>query len=250
MADESVQDQELDFAVEFFDGTRVTRIFRARPINPQHCLDWEVFDPDGGSITGVHRAELVVLGPWQGQVMCEGKYWTWAQYAQHLYGEVLRQRELVDRLAKLGIMREHEPYRYQELSPPVVKCSLHLNFDELDLLLGKAERDTSGRARIELHEVTICDCPPGTPGHHPMASIIADGEQVADEGITERRQALADLNHVMALALQAMSDNDAGVNPDDPDWRGPAVRQFRDDLIALGVTAEELDAVGIKEDSS
>lgn len=246
MADESVQDQELDFAVEFFDGIRVTRVFRARPRDSD---DWEVFDPDGGSITGVRRFELVVLGPWQGQVMREGKYWTWAQYAQHLYGEVLRQRELVDRLAKLGIMREHELYRYQELSPPVVKCSLHLNFDELDLLLSRAERGTSVRGRIELHELTICDCPPGTPGHYPMASIITDGEQVVNEGATERRQVLADLEQVLTLALQAMSDNDACADPDDPDWRGPTIRQFRADLMAFGVTAEELDAVGIKEES-
>lgn len=64
-----------------------------------------------------------------------------------------------------------------------------------------------------------------------------------------RPAAIEDLQHVMTLALQAMAENDACADPDDPDWRGPAVEQFRRDLAALGVTAAELDAAGIKLDN-
>lgn len=61
----------------------------------------------------------------------------------------------------------------------------------------------------------------------------------------ERRAALADLEQVMTLTLQAMAANSHCPDADDPDWRDPAVAQFRRDLIALGVTDAELDAAGI-----
>ncbi|HEY2088547.1 MAG TPA: hypothetical protein VGH54_21330 [Mycobacterium sp.] len=64
-----------------------------------------------------------------------------------------------------------------------------------------------------------------------------------------RQEALADLEHALTLALQAMAINDCCADEDDPDWRGPAVAQFRADLAALGVTDDELDAAGIRLDA-
>lgn len=60
-----------------------------------------------------------------------------------------------------------------------------------------------------------------------------------------RAESLRGLEHALTLALQAMADNDCCADPDDPDWRGAAIEQFRADLIGLGVEPSELDAAGI-----
>lgn len=67
-----------------------------------------------------------------------------------------------------------------------------------------------------------------------------------DEVASGRDAALEDLEHVLTFALQAMADNDACADPDDPDWRAPAIAQFRRDLRSLGVADDELDSHGIK----
>jgi hypothetical protein len=71
--------------------------------------------------------------------------------------------------------------------------------------------------------------------HHPIRDATA-----------RRDVALADLEQALTLALQAMADNDCCADPDDLDWRGPAIEQFRADLRALGVTDAELDTAGIR----
>jgi hypothetical protein len=90
---------------------------------------------------------------------------------------------------------------------------------------------------------------PGARGPFTETRTVVYGPWRAKGEPDPRVAAIADLEHVMALALQAMSENDACADPDDPDWRGPAIDQFRRDLTALGVTPAELDAAGIKRDT-
>jgi hypothetical protein len=51
---------------------------------------------------------------------------------------VLRQRELVERLAKVGIQRAPEHYLPHKNTANAVERSLVLNYDEIDLILTKA----------------------------------------------------------------------------------------------------------------
>jgi hypothetical protein len=63
---------------------------------------------------------------------------------------------------------------------------------------------------------------------------------------TSRAEALTDLEHALTLALSGMdSPVDIGL-PLAEHERVEAIEQFRSDLIALGCTAAELDAAGIK----
>lgn len=89
-------------------------------------------------------SKVHVLGQWDdrpsGPVLDSPLYhpMTWRQIAAHAYGEVLRHNELVDRLAKLGIERQKEPYLVTPETPSALYRSLTLNYDELDKLLTKA----------------------------------------------------------------------------------------------------------------
>lgn len=83
------------------------------------------------------RERYLLLGRWDERA--DGDLdMTWQGLAKHAYGEVLRQRALVRRLAKLGIVREPEPYVLGPDSPNAIDRSVLLNYDELDLLLRAA----------------------------------------------------------------------------------------------------------------
>lgn len=112
--------------------------------------DWDgtvmrVYNPDDPLDKPILRTlavGLTILGRWDskphpsaGEVYAK---MTWQGVAAHAYGQVLRQRELVARLAKLGIHREPEPYVISDDTAPAVKRDLRLSFDELDFLLHRA----------------------------------------------------------------------------------------------------------------
>lgn len=63
---------------------------------------------------------------------------TWHGIASQAYGTVLRQRVLVERLAKVGIERDPERYLFDPDGPNAVRRSLQLNYNELDRLLTQA----------------------------------------------------------------------------------------------------------------
>jgi hypothetical protein len=94
----------------------------------------------------------------------------------------------------------------------------------------------------------LAEAEPVTASAHTdlWGASLSDAIATADAAHEQRAIALADLEQVLALALQAMAENDCCADPDDPDWRGPAIEQFRADLISLGATPAELDAAGIK----
>lgn len=62
---------------------------------------------------------------------------TWQQYAAHQLGQVLRQRDLAQRLTDFGIPRAQEEYLPINTANAVER-SLTLNYDELDKLLKAA----------------------------------------------------------------------------------------------------------------
>lgn len=66
---------------------------------------------------------------------------------------------------------------------------------------------------------------------------IPAAPSVSTDRTDERRAALADLEHVLTLALCEIDDED----------KAAAVEQFRGDMLALGVRADELDAAGLTE---
>lgn len=81
-----------------------------------------------------------VVGRWDDRVVTGGSMdATWRQYAAYQFGQVLRHNELVERLARFGIVRAREYYlRFR--NGPAIERDLTLNYDELDRLLSAAER--------------------------------------------------------------------------------------------------------------
>lgn len=133
-----MDDSEQAYAVSYFGNTWPFRLFKAHwaPGTNQQAMVLE--DPDGG-VASVPPGDLVLHGKWEDKANHGDTEMTWGQLAAHHYGEVLRQRELVDRLAKVGIVREPEPYNnHQEPIVSAARRTLHLNYDELDILLTRA----------------------------------------------------------------------------------------------------------------
>lgn len=103
---------------------------------------FKVWSPDS-DITSLHRVSQVhVLGEWDHPVPKIEEFdslsMTWCQLATHLFGEVLRHNNLVERLDKIGIHRAAEPYLITPDTPSAFYRNLTLNYDELDKLLTKA----------------------------------------------------------------------------------------------------------------
>ena len=104
-----------------------------------------VFNPDAGlanvegwaTYSAYRAGRFKLLGRWDERADGDLEM-TWQGLAKHAYGEVLRQRDLVQRLAKLGIVREPEPYVLGQDAPNAIDRSVLLNYDELDLLLRTA----------------------------------------------------------------------------------------------------------------
>lgn len=114
----------------------------ARPVKVSwvHGMLLVVEDPDAPptQIELVNR-NVIILGRWEDRV---GTWYspsdeplTWRGYVAQQYGEVLRQRELAQRLSDFGIAREPEAYLPQRNTTNAVARSLTLNYDELDMLL-------------------------------------------------------------------------------------------------------------------
>lgn len=136
-----------DFAVE------IARRGHTGPMRPMRAR-WEgdtllVYPPDKDEpIRRTHGVGVNFLGLWdEPQVhwyldMDEiGK--TWRQIAAHAYGQVLRQHELVKRLAVCGIERQPEPYILDSGAANAVERSMTLNYDELSKLLDLANVPTA-----------------------------------------------------------------------------------------------------------
>ena len=102
---------------------------------------WKAIDPLTGESSIHHENDVMVLGDWESEsdFKLGDNNTTWAQYAAHQLGQVLRQNELAARLRAIGVDREDEPYILTEESP-VYKYRFQFTFDELDLLLRAAER--------------------------------------------------------------------------------------------------------------
>lgn len=140
-------EEEIDYVVVRQPLVSPLRPLRARLIRgeSEDCL--RVFDPGKGfnheqAGFGDHNEEharerYYLLGRWDEPVTGHLDM-TWQGLAKHAFGEVLRQRDLVQRLAKLGIVREPEPYILGPGSPNAIDRSVLLNYDELDLLLRAA----------------------------------------------------------------------------------------------------------------
>jgi hypothetical protein len=142
--------EDIDYAVEL---RRLGAKDPLRPMRARWFLDADgsnrapvlnIYPPDGGSIVRTLGVGVNFLGLWkEPQVNYYfdsneiGK--TWEQIAAHAYGQVLRQRALAERLGRVGIRREPEPYILDGTEPNSVKRSMVLNFDELDMLLDLAK---------------------------------------------------------------------------------------------------------------
>lgn len=112
--------------------------------------DWDgttmrVYNPDDPTSTPILRTGavgLTVLGRWDSKPHpsfgAAFTNMTWQGAAKAQYGQVLRQRDLVERLGKLGIERDPEPYIVNEDSAPALRRDLRLTYEELDFLLNRA----------------------------------------------------------------------------------------------------------------
>lgn len=100
-------------------------------------------EPQQITFTTSPRWEPFVVGLWDEIMQPEGWYntevpMTWRQYAAQQLGQVLRQRDLAQRLSDFGIPRTQEEYLLPKQSGNAVERSLTLNYDELDKLLRAA----------------------------------------------------------------------------------------------------------------
>jgi hypothetical protein len=142
---------EDSFAIDDLEvGVDYAVAFRSTPQRP--LLATVLIGDDGSRQLCVHHPdpEIMVISLWTeadfAVVRLLGRWddpsgvldMTWQGLAKHAYGEVLRQRDLVARLARVGIVRSPEPYVLDEDSPNAVRRSMILNFDELDQLLRAA----------------------------------------------------------------------------------------------------------------
>jgi hypothetical protein len=137
--------KEVDYAV-VVRSARVLRPLHARLLSgdPEDCLrvDFpeDVRGPEWPGWTDANedraRNEYWLVGRWDEP--CGIRDMTWQGLAKHAYGEVLRQHDLVARLARVGIVRSPEPYVLDSDAPNAVERSVILNFDELDQLLRAA----------------------------------------------------------------------------------------------------------------
>ncbi len=133
-----MDDSEQIYAVSYLGSTWPFRLFKAQYAPGTDRQVMVLDDPDGG-VVNVPRGDLILHGEWEDKANYGDTEMTWAQLAAHYYGEVLRQRDLVSRLGQLGIVREPEPYNnHQEPIVSVARRTLHLNYDELDILLTRA----------------------------------------------------------------------------------------------------------------
>lgn len=102
-----------------------------------------VYDPDHEDRPIIKQGAigLAILGRWTdrpGPEYGELAKMTWQGLASQAYGTVLRQRDLVERLARAGIERQPESYLFDPDGPNAVMRSLQLNYNELDRLLSMA----------------------------------------------------------------------------------------------------------------
>lgn len=119
------------------------RPLRARLVeNSTDGRSMRVFDPDGRFYDLRLISEMRqfrYLGRWNDRALSfRDLDMTWQGLAAQAYGEVLRQRDLVVRLARVGIVRSPEPYIIDADSPNAIERSVILNYDELDMLLRAA----------------------------------------------------------------------------------------------------------------
>jgi hypothetical protein len=116
--------------------------------------DWDgqtmrVYNPDDPLDRPILRTDAVglsVLGRWDAKPHpCYGPLYsrmTWQGVAAHAFGQVLRQRELVRRLASVGIERVPEPYvmldEQSAEQTSAMRRAMHFTFDEVCFLLDRA----------------------------------------------------------------------------------------------------------------
>lgn len=123
--------------------------YSARPMRAHlDGNEWVVRDPVIGYTYRYPIDDIFELGGWNDKskwiLTSSGEPCTWAAYAAHQAGEVLRQNELVEKLILKGITRfEKEPYVVQD---GLYKYQLILNYDELDALLS-ADEDALRKGR-------------------------------------------------------------------------------------------------------
>jgi hypothetical protein len=127
-------------AVSVFDQEA---LFTNRPqagilVGDGETAHWVVIDPTDGVASQYPLNEVVILGDWTGMsnyILHGSQRVTWEAYSKHQAGQILRQHNLVDRLAAMGIDRFEKETYVSRQSP--FKTDLRLTFNELDSLLPK-----------------------------------------------------------------------------------------------------------------
>lgn len=126
-----------EYAVLLYDKLRLNWNRPLRGVWDEARHRMKVYYPDDPDVAEEHSlADLVVEGGWRDKCRNGGDLrLTWRGYAAQQYAQVLRQRELAQRLTDFGIPREPEPYIITTDAPNAIERSMVLNFNELHKLL-------------------------------------------------------------------------------------------------------------------